>query len=128
MADDEYTPTWSVDDAAMTQDDLIARFAPGSRYRDWRELLQTRCWFDSMGGEHPLDDMNRNDLEDLQQSLRAKAGCLHEQAAIDERYTMSSALAWTYATLGVPLTQDVHPLVWLDTTPLLQSIRRRLVG
>lgn len=54
--------------------------------------------------------------------LRTDAVFLHQQAIHDENGATSSALAWACISLGVPHTGDLHPLVWLHSTPLMRRL------
>lgn len=129
MYDDE--PPWpplSLDDAALTQQELDERFPPGSRYPDHRDLLITDAWYDRHGQRHELHRLDASDLESLLLGLLSEAVTLHAQAASDEQQTLSSALSWAYNVLGVDKVAHLHPLVWLDSTPLVRGYQRRLAA
>lgn len=119
-------PTLSLDDAPLIAADLDRRYPPGTRFPDWHDLLQTDFWYDRHGGRHELDRLDQNDLESLLLALQSEAVLLHAQAASDEQQTLPSALAWAYNVLDVDRVAHLHPLVWLDTTPLVRALQRRL--
>lgn len=124
--DNSAWPTLSLDDAALTPDDLDRLYPPGTRYPDCRDLLRTDAWHDRHGGRHELHRIDQVDLESLLRALRSDAVALHAQAASDEQQTLSSALSWAYNVLDVDKIAYLHPLVWLDSTPLVRALSHRL--
>lgn len=122
--DSTWPPEVSLDDAPLPYDELEARCALTDRWPDWRTLCQTDHWITPDADVVPLTDIDGPGLEHLLRSLRSMATHLHVQAAMDEQFALSSAARWAYAELGVPLTFDLHPLAWLEATPLVRRVVR----
>jgi hypothetical protein len=115
----------SLDDAVLTLEELGDRYSWFDRFPEWRVLYQTRLWVNGNREGMVLDDLPSDDLLALQAYLRSLAPTLHAQAAQDEEYALSSAMRWTCHALGIPLVNAHHPLVWLDSTPLMWELDRR---
>jgi hypothetical protein len=115
----------SLDDAILTYEELGDRYTWFDRFPEWRVLYQTGLWVNGNREGVLLDDLTQEDLLALQAYLRSLAPGLHAQAALDEDYALSSALRWTCHTLGIPLVSAHHPLIWLDSTPLMRDLDRR---
>lgn len=120
----DYPEDRCLDDAWVCYDDLDNRFAD-ARWPNPRILLQDREWITADGDHVPLTDFDAEDAQALTDALRSEAVPLHVQAAVDEHYTMSSALAWAYRELCIPLVKQEHPLIWLDAQPLMRALARR---
>jgi hypothetical protein len=124
---DAYPPDGlSLDDATVTADVLDDRYDLADRWPEWRLLLQTRIWVTSDKQIDHLDRLTDWDIHCLAVNLRSLAPVLAQQAALDEDHCLSSGLAWVYWLLDARTVRDLHPLVWLDTTPLMRHLNARL--
>lgn len=124
-----FDPDWarlSLDDAPMPYDELDRRCSLSERWPDWRLLCQPFMWLTPDDDFVALEDLDGPALADLLLHLRSNAPALHAQAATDEQYATSSAMRWAYEQLGVLPVADLHPLAWLDTTPLVRALRQRI--
>ena len=61
-------------------------------------------------------------------TLRSWAAAFHAAAVRDELLTTSSAARQVLGALGVPAVADLDPLVWLEATRLVRSLRRLGAG
>jgi hypothetical protein len=116
----------SLDDAALPYEHLQETVPITSRWPDWRVLHQDLIWLTSNGEAHPLDQMHTADLEALLTAIRSDALQWHGQASCDEWYATSSAMRWAYEELGVLMIGETHPQTWLNSTPLIREMQRRV--
>lgn len=116
----------SLDDAPQPYEALQADVPLTSRFPDWRTLHQTVVWLTSKGEGIPLDEMHPADVEALLDAVRSDALDWHAQAASDEWYATSTAMRWAYQQLDVLMIGETHPQVWLNSTPLIREMERRV--
>ena len=118
---DDFPPVGlSLDDAPSPVAEVEDRCHPLPSGPDWRLLLQTDHWVHADGRTVRLVDMTETDLVALHAHITDKATVLHAQAAECEQAATSSAVAWMFHNLNIALIGDIHPLIWLGTTPLMR--------
>jgi hypothetical protein len=102
---------------------------------DPRVLGQEVFWVER-GAVLRLDAMPEADLLAVAQMLRGRAKLLHfwelvgalEDLRESERTGVPSGDALAFAVSGGSSLADVDPIVWLESTPLMRAISRRLAG
>lgn len=113
-----------LDDAAANEADLDAILDPWLPVPDQRVLQQTR-WT-------PLPNGEREDLTTSAAThpmayicyLQLDAQRLHQMAADWEAATTSTAVRILNWQLGIRPIAQIHPLIWLESTPLMRHLRR----
>ena len=119
----------SLDDADLTAHDFDIKYPLGLRYPDWRQLLNTTTWVEPLGDVVDLEmEMCGADREQLLGYLLTNVAVLHDQAVQDEIVTLSKTLTWAYWSLDVPLVGHLHPLVWVESMPLVRWLRANIGG
>lgn len=116
--------TLPLDDAAVDEADLDAVLDAWLPAPDHRVLFQTR-WM-------PIP---KNEREDLTTStaphpmayilyLQVTAARFHQLAADWETATTSTAARALWQQCGVRTIAETHPLIWLESTPLMRHLRQ----
>lgn len=121
MYDDAFTAP--LDDELIAEHDLERILDPWLPQPDHRILEQTRYL--------PLPDGKTEDLESPRIThpmpymalLQASATHYHAMAAAWEGQTTSTAARLLWLELGVRTIADTHPLVWLESTPMMRALR-----
>jgi len=113
----------SLDDADLTASDFDTKYPIWLRYPDWRQLLNTTTWVEPLGDHIDLVAMHGADREMVLRFILTNVSDLHTQAVQDELVTLSSTLIWAYWSLKVPLVGQLHPLVWVESMPLVRWLR-----
>lgn len=115
-----------LDDASVLYEVLDVTVPLGTRWPEWRLLMQTHVF--AAPGLPVLvpDDLDADGLVGVLALLYEHADALHLQAAEDEEAAVSSALAWAFRQLQVPHVRACTATAWLHTTPLVRHVRSRL--
>lgn len=117
----------SLDAAGLTASDFDVKYPVGLRYPDWRQLLNTTTWVEPLGDVIDLETgMHGADREMVLRFILTNVADLHAQAVQDELVTLSSTLTWAYWSLDVPLVGHLHPLVWVESMPLVRWLRAHI--
>lgn len=113
-----------LDDALADERDLDRALDPWLPKPDHRVLFQTE-WMPLPKGErerlasstapHPMAYLLY---------LQMLAAEFHAMAAAWESQTISTAGQLVWANLGIRTIAQTHPLVWLESTPLMRHLRR----
>ena len=119
-------PDLSLDDAAVSYDELNRQVSLIDRTPDWRTLMCSCRWYRTDGVPVCLTAMPTRQMEALIAMLEEQCEELHAQAAADEKAAMSSAMRWAHQAICVPFISDVSPAAWLESMPLVRAIRYQL--
>lgn len=119
--DDPFTAP--LDDMTIRHEDLDRLLDPWAPVPDHRTLEQTRYIALPTGGIQDLYDSRVTSPLPFIALLQATVGRYHSVAALWEEQTTSTATRLVWAALGVRAVADEHPLVWLESTPMMRFLR-----
>ena len=122
---DYVTSLMAVQDAVAT-DDALDALVPGlcHRWPEPRLLWQDEVWWTRDRVCLDLDYASPDDARWLLDAIEDLAPVLHRAAARDEDALTSTGLRTALAAVGVPLTADLDPDAWLESTVLVRTLRR----
>lgn len=119
-------PPRRLDDAAVPYENLAVTVPLGSRWPEWRCLLQTEVFMAPGLPALVIDELDPDGLVGVLAVIYEHADALHVQAAEDEEAAVSSALAWAFRELQVPHARACTATAWVHTTPLVRCLRNLL--
>jgi hypothetical protein len=112
-----------LDDASILEQDLDRLLDPWLPQPDHRVLEQTRYLPLPKGGTQDLFEANAGSPLLYIALLQATVSRYHQMALAWEQQTTSTATRLVWAALGVRTVAETHPLVWLESTPMMRSLR-----
>lgn len=112
-------------DMRMPPDMLDEALPLDGRWPEPRVLWQDEVFFLPDRSRLDVRALDPGDAAELLEALVESALGWHAAAARDERLTTSSGLRRALAAVGVPLVEDLDPLVWLESTALVRTLRAR---
>ena len=117
----------ALSDATVGEDVLgLVLVAYDGRWPEPRALWQDEAFWLPDRTRLDLAALSGDGVRALVALLVGAAAGLHAVAVRDEDLTASSGLRRAMAHAGVPTIAEVDPLVWLESTLLVRSLRARL--
>jgi hypothetical protein len=98
------------------------RVTPGSL--DRRILNQAQVWVDRTGAPRQLASMSDGYRANVVAHLHTHAFWMWSDAAFEELLATPLVILAVQDEAGVPLTGDLDPHHWLESTPLVRELRR----
>lgn len=115
--------TAPLDDHAIREEDLDRLLDPWTPVPDHRTLEQTRYIALPTGAIQDLYDGTVTNPLPYIALLQATVGRYHSVAALWEEQTTSTATQLVWTALGIRTIAETHPLVWLESTPMMRFLR-----
>jgi hypothetical protein len=115
--------TAPLDDQTIREEDLDRLLDPWTPVPDHRTLDQTRLIALPTGTIQDLYDGTVTNPLPYIALLQATVGRYHGVAALWEEQTTSTATRLVWTALGIRTIAETHPLVWLESTPMMRFLR-----
>ncbi|GAC1439363.1 MAG: hypothetical protein NVSMB55_00580 [Mycobacteriales bacterium] len=115
----------SLNDQVLTEEALDRAVPLDGRWPEPRILRQAEVFYFPDRSWVQIPDLDGQEADVLLETLLGDASAFHAAAVRDEALTTPSGLRRALKAAGVPATADVDPVVWLDGTVLVRSLRRR---
>lgn len=129
MGDDDLGP--SLGDLIGLEPDSKPPFDPTQvtpGMLDLRVLHQDAVWVDRFGDVHELAGMGHTYRANVVAHLHAVCQWMWATTAVNELLDTPLAVHQLALEAGVPLTGDLDPHAWLESTPLVRALRRLSPG